>query len=161
MDFPIKDHILESAKQGDLKFIISCVKEDILLSVNDQERSLSSTWIDDALMLPKFAFMKRPMADEFFILKKNGKDVGMIWLGKSRDQFTIDDVGYILGIYVVPESRGRGLGKALMSFAEEWTKEKGLISLALNVGIENKNAVGFYEHLGFVTQTKVMRKSLR
>lgn len=161
MDFPIEGYILDNAKNDDVQFILSCVREDILLSVTDKERDLASTWIDDTLALARFSFVKRPMLDEFFVLKKDNVKIGMLWLGVSRDQFTMDDVGYVLGIFVSPEHRRKGLGRALMQCAETWTKDKDLITLALNVGELNSVAVQFYESLGYKVQTRVLRKNLK
>lgn len=161
MDFPIDGYVLDNARNDDVQYILSCVKEDILLSVTDEEKRLSSTWIDDTLALARFSFAKRPMLDEFFVLKKDDEKIGMLWLGVSRDQFTMDDVGYVLGIFVSPEHRRKGLGRTLMQCAETWTKDKNLITLALNVGERNSVAVQFYESLGYNVQTKVLRKNLK
>lgn len=51
-------------------------------------------------------------------------------------------------IYVHPDSQGKGLGKALISFVADQAKEEGGNSLQLNVNRYNK-AKDFYQHYGF------------
>ena len=101
------------------------------------------------------------MKNEPFVLRRNdGKRCGILWMGESKDQYTCDDTGYILGIYVEEESRGSGLGKELMRSAERWCSEKGFLSVTLNVGAWNKSARDLYESAGFSERSAVMRKDI-
>lgn len=152
---------LEKAKENDFDYFVGCVKDNVLHSVDEKEKEFSDAWIDDTLAMAKFAFCKRPMLDEIFILKDKEKNVGMIWLGISRDQFTTDKIGYIMGIFVEENLRNKGIGKKLIAFAEDWCREKGLLSISLNVGSHNAVAKQFYQNRGFETQSEVMRKHLR
>ncbi len=51
------------------------------------------------------------------------------------------------GIYVHPESGGRGIGRQLMSALEEQIREHGNSSARLAASL---NAVAFYEKLGYI-----------
>jgi Acetyltransferases len=98
--------------------------------------------------------------NEVFVLKRSDDcRAGMLWMCSSKDQYTCDDTGYIMGIFVEPELRGNGLGKALLKAAEEWCSEKGLVSMTLNVSPLN-DALGLYEKCGFRERSIVMRKDL-
>ncbi|HMF74578.1 MAG TPA: GNAT family N-acetyltransferase [Bryobacteraceae bacterium] len=56
----------------------------------------------------------------------------------------------IWGMYVVPESRGRALGRALLTAAIARAREvAGLEQLLLQVGIANAAAAALYKSLGF------------
>jgi ribosomal protein S18 acetylase RimI-like enzyme len=58
--------------------------------------------------------------------------------------------GYIYGVYVVPEKRGQGAGKALMQELIVRAKQlKGLEQLNLAVVTTNQAAVSLYVTLGF------------
>jgi len=81
-------------------------------------------------------------------------------MGVSRDQFTCDETGYVLQVYVEERLRRRGLGKALMGSAEEWCRKKGLFSLTLNVGSVNETAKQLYRSAGLSPRTVVMQKRL-
>jgi len=62
-----------------------------------------------------------------------------------------DEEYYIEHVAVLPEKRGRGIGKQLMEFAESRARAKGLKKVTLNVDIENEPARRLYERLGFQT----------
>jgi ribosomal protein S18 acetylase RimI-like enzyme len=46
-------------------------------------------------------------------------------------------------------ARGSGLGRVLIERLMTELRERGVIGLHLGVDIDNPNAIGFYEHLGF------------
>ncbi len=51
-------------------------------------------------------------------------------------------------IYLLPETQGRGVGRALLDFVRELAVEARQKALVLNVNRENR-AVDFYRHYGF------------
>jgi ribosomal protein S18 acetylase RimI-like enzyme len=56
---------------------------------------------------------------------------------------------YLAELYVAPERRGRGLGRALMSAALELARAEGADYMDLNTGEDDVAARGLYESLGF------------
>ena len=56
---------------------------------------------------------------------------------------------YISNLAVQPEFQGRGFGTRLMSFAEEQARGSGLRRCALIVDAKNKNAIHFYQMIGY------------
>lgn len=63
-------------------------------------------------------------------------------------------VAYITQILVVEEYRHFKLGKALLDAFENVSKDNGFKTLRLEVNKANVNAIGFYNHLGFVRETE-------
>lgn len=57
-------------------------------------------------------------------------------------------------IYVLPQTQGTGVGRALLSFVIEQILEAGATTLRLNVNRHNK-ARDFYEKLGFAVTKEV------
>ena len=55
----------------------------------------------------------------------------------------------ILTVGVVPEHRGKGIAKALMALITDWAKAQGAIAMMLEVKIDNPEAIGLYESLGY------------
>jgi ribosomal protein S18 acetylase RimI-like enzyme len=56
---------------------------------------------------------------------------------------------YLAELYVVPERRGQGLGRALMLAAMELARERGADYMDLNTGEQDVAARALYERLGF------------
>ena len=56
---------------------------------------------------------------------------------------------YLEELYVVPDRRGRGLGRALMEAAIELARQKGAGDMHLGTSEDDVAARGLYESLGF------------
>ncbi|MFA6710757.1 MAG: GNAT family N-acetyltransferase [Candidatus Methanomethylophilaceae archaeon] len=161
LPFNTKGYRLLKAAGDDKPFLLSCVKESILASVSKEEAEMQGLWINDILGITSTNLDSDMMENEAFILTDgNGKNVGILWMGKSKDQFTCDDIGYLLGIFVEKRLRGRGLGRSLLEAAETWCRNKGLMSMTMNVGSANEKAIALYESSGYVPQTMVMKRQL-
>lgn len=63
----------------------------------------------------------------------------------------------ILGLAVSSERRRQGIGKALISRAENWGKELGINTVRLNSGHSRKEAHDFYRATGFDDEKLQMR----
>lgn len=55
----------------------------------------------------------------------------------------------ILTVGVVPNHRGRGIAKALMALITDWAKAQGATAMMLEVKVDNYEAIGLYESLGY------------
>jgi GNAT superfamily N-acetyltransferase len=53
-------------------------------------------------------------------------------------------------LYVAPRFRGRGLGSAVLAFAESMIRERGVELLEINVDADDTDARRFYERQGYV-----------
>ena len=73
------------------------------------------------------------------------------------------DEYFINNMATFPKFQGLGVGKSLMSLAQEKAQESGLNKCALTVEIKNSRAVGLYQHLGYqiVETIKVERLNRR
>lgn len=69
---------------------------------------------------------------------------------------------YLEGWFVVPEARGRGVGRALVAAAEEWGRAKGCREFASDSHPNNKVSVAAHRALGFaeVGLVRCFRKEL-
>lgn len=151
---------MREAGGDDLRFIADGVRESVLASVTDAESALSDLWIDATVAVAMDSLSRRAMGDEAFIAVCGGERAGSLWLGRSRDQYTCEETGYILGIHVTEGFRRRGIGKAMIGFAESWCRERGLASLALDVGSCNASADALYRSMGYEPRSSVLRKIL-
>jgi len=65
--------------------------------------------------------------------------------------------GWVYYLAVATDSRGTGVGRALMTAAEDWLRERDVPALNLMVRSENTAALGFYDRLGYTTGDVVFR----
>ena len=59
------------------------------------------------------------------------------------------DVAYLVGMFVIPERRGEGIGRRLVDAVETWAVELGARRLALEVNPAVSAAAQLYERCGF------------
>ena len=52
-------------------------------------------------------------------------------------------------MYVRPKSRGRGIGDAIVRFLERQAADRGYLNMMLETGINQSQALSFYERLGY------------
>jgi ribosomal protein S18 acetylase RimI-like enzyme len=64
---------------------------------------------------------------------------------------------YVSDVWVDPPARGRGAGRELMRRVSEAAAARGSTHVVLDVDSKNKDAIAFYEHLGFEEGAKILR----
>lgn len=88
----------------------------------------------------------------------DGRRVGALWMAvRERGG---EEYAWVYDVEVDPTMRNRGYGRALMLGAEDWTREKGLKSLQLNVFGGNTAARALYRSLGFIENSVQMSKQV-
>jgi [ribosomal protein S18]-alanine N-acetyltransferase len=55
----------------------------------------------------------------------------------------------VLTVGVVPEQRGKGVARRLMALVTEWAGQQGSTAMMLEVKVDNLEAIGLYESLGY------------
>jgi GNAT superfamily N-acetyltransferase len=87
-----------------------------------------------------------------FLIGFHGEGVGYFSL-------SVDGATMLLShFYLLPEWRGKGLGKGAMAFIEEAGRELGVSMIELFVLRANQGAVGMYTRSGFVVADEVMTR---
>jgi ribosomal protein S18 acetylase RimI-like enzyme len=86
-----------------------------------------------------------PQAVNFFGFL-NGELAGMVGAYIADDE---PDVANLCAMWVAPETRQQGLGKALVDRVIDWAKQAHVSRVRLWVNHENVNAVQFYWRCGF------------
>jgi ribosomal protein S18 acetylase RimI-like enzyme len=86
--------------------------------------------------------------------------VGCLWLGNAIDQVNADRLAHIFLLYVAPNHRRRGIGKALMLQAEAWARARGDGKIGLQVFASNVAAIELYQSLGYGVQSLTLEKKL-
>ena len=94
------------------------------------------------------------------------QDFGFVFMNVINDEEKIDGYivwsenleqqeGRILNIAIKRESRGKGLGKKLLSATLDSMRENGITSCALEVRVSNQAAISFYEIMGMKASDRV------
>jgi GNAT superfamily N-acetyltransferase len=99
-----------------------------------------------------------------FIALQDGRKVGWISAYEEHGELFIAEPerrhGFIAEIFVVPEARGQGHGKALIAACEGWSRERGHRLLTIGVLAKNARAIRSYESAGYAPYTVLMRRYL-
>ncbi|MEH2235952.1 GNAT family N-acetyltransferase [Nostoc sp.] len=86
--------------------------------------------------------------------------IACLWVGNAINQVHGNRHAHIFILYVVPEHRRRGIGRALMRYVENWAIQRGDRQIGLQVFQSNKPALNLYNQLGYQTQSLWMVKFL-
>ncbi|GEP25800.1 GNAT family acetyltransferase [Cryobacterium levicorallinum] len=73
----------------------------------------------------------------------NDRLIGTVMVGHDGHR------GWVYYLAVDESQRGTGLGRQLMSTAEDWLRKHGAVKVQLMVRSTNEAVLGFYEHLGY------------
>lgn len=85
----------------------------------------------------------------FFVSLDNDNVVGTVMAGYDGHR------GWIYSIAVSPVYQKRGLGSALLSFAEEKLAEKGCMKINLQIMKGNEPVEAFYHSNGYKTEKRI------
>jgi GNAT superfamily N-acetyltransferase len=92
-------------------------------------------------------FGERPYA-EVVLAEDEGRPVGFALFFHNFSTFLGRPGIYLEDLFVVPEQRGQGIGRALLAHLARLAVERGCGRLEWSVLDWNSDAIGFYERLG-------------
>lgn len=98
------------------------------------------------------------------IAENDGKAVGWAFAyDQNAELFVVEPErrhGYLAELYVEPQVRGKGLGRALIEGCEVWARERGHKLLTVGVLAKNPAAIRSYEGAGFTPYGITLRRYL-
>lgn len=97
--------------------------------------------------------------DQVFLAEREGMPVGCLHILATTDFFGRRHA-HISVIATSAAAEGTGVGRALMAFAENWTRQRQLSLLTLHVFAANTRARRFYEQAGMVAEFLKYAKTL-
>lgn len=83
-----------------------------------------------------------------------GPDIPEVFVGIEELAHLVPGYWYINFMAVVPESRGQGLGAALLKEAEKQARESARPGLALIVAASNESAISVYQRAGYTERAR-------
>jgi GNAT superfamily N-acetyltransferase len=90
-----------------------------------------------------------PEGSSTWTFEMDGKVVGYVRAGPSRDEDASEGTGEIYGFYLDPAAWGRRQGRAMMRAVEDELSGRGYHELTLWVVARNERARRFYERAGW------------
>lgn len=132
---------IRSATPADLPLIAGLIRD-----LADYEKLAHEVRFDEAILGEKL-FGARPYA-EVVIGEQNGTPQGFALFFHNFSTFEGRPGLYLEDLFVRPEARGSGLGKALLAHLAKLCVERGCARLEWSVLDWNAPAIGFYKSLG-------------
>ncbi len=103
--------------------------------VNDEYRKLYTAWIENSV--------SRMIAREVFVYRRQGRLLGFITSGTRAERA---DIGLVA---VDSQSRGRGIGSLLVSYAVNEARTAGYDEIQVVTQLDNESAMNLYQKNGF------------
>jgi GNAT superfamily N-acetyltransferase len=98
------------------------------------------------------------------VAEDGGKAVGWAFAhDQNAELFVVEPErhhGYLAELYVVPEARGKGIGRALIEGCEAWARARGHKLLQVGVLAKNARATRSYEGAGYSAYGITLRRYL-
>jgi GNAT superfamily N-acetyltransferase len=99
-----------------------------------------------------------------FIAEMDGKAAGWAFAYEEHGELFIAEPerrhGFLAELFVTPEARGKGLGRALIEACEGWSRGRGHKLMTIGVLAKNARAVRAYEGSGYAPYVTLMRRYL-
>ncbi len=134
---------IAAARREDAALIVSFIRQ-----LAEYERLSDSVRVTEA-MVEAALFGPRPAA-EALLAYWDGQPVGFAVFFTNYSTFLGKPGLYLEDLFVVPEARWRGIGKALLRYLAKLCGERGYARLEWAVLDWNEPAIEFYKRLGAV-----------
>jgi ribosomal protein S18 acetylase RimI-like enzyme len=89
------------------------------------------------------AFARRDLHSTILVAALDESVVATVMVGHDGHR------GWVYYVASDPAHQGKGLGRAMMTAAENWLLKRGVWKLNVLVRNDNTRVIGFYEHLGY------------
>jgi len=132
---------IRAARPGDEHALFSLIQ-----GLAEYEK-LSQAVTGSAQNLAQDLFGPRPAA-EALLVEADGRAVAFALFFHNYSTFLTQRGLYLEDIFVLPEYRQRGIGKALLSEVAKLARARGCARLEWSVLDWNVSAIGFYQSLG-------------
>ena len=155
----IAPHIRLAAADDD-EFILSLVSRFVAFDLPSwRKRSETLAGIRDDIARH---LRELPPASHLYVAEdEDAVRLGFMHLQTQKDFFTGVLNCHISDLVVAPESDGKGVGSALLAFAERWAKEHRCRHMTLGVFPANERARALYERHGYGIETLRMAKAVK
>ena len=92
----------------------------------------------------------KPNSDILVGVSLEGQIVGSVMAGHDGHR------GWLYYVAAAPDRRLQGIGKQMVAAGEEWLRDRRVVKVMLLVRDTNRQAVDFYNRIGFETISRVV-----
>jgi GNAT superfamily N-acetyltransferase len=117
-----------------------------LRALADAPDAFGSTYAE-AVARPMESWAQQLQEIATFVAVEDGVDVGLVRCANDAHH---RDTAWLMSMWVAPEARGQGVGKALVDAVIECARTSGAARLLLDVADDNRQAIALYARKGFV-----------
>jgi ribosomal protein S18 acetylase RimI-like enzyme len=157
---PVSTPHVRLAHADDDEFILALAERLVAFDLpawRKQKETLAGIRADIARHLREL-----PAASHLFVAEnEEGERLGFLHLQTQKDFFTGVLNCHIADLVVAPDHDGKGVGSALIAFAERWAREHRCRHVTLSVFPGNRRARELYERHGYGDELIRMAKALK
>src|SRR6267143_766692 len=157
---PTVDVRMRRGRRGDAAIIWEATLQTAWDAIPENERTRLDRGKWEAHFRKKIEpYVDGDRTEKWIAETPDGDLLGYLILGESG--FLTPEIhGFIYDIWVVPDRRGKGVGKFLVGWASDWARKRGHRKIKLEVSETNARARHVYESLGFRAERRYMGKPL-
>lgn len=114
---------------------------------------------DEAHILAELTELMASESQHFWLAVMDEEPVGFAHALIRTDYVEGTDggpVGYLEGIYLAPEHRGRGAARALLKACEDWAVSMGAKQFASDCLLANTQSIAFHQSVGFREANRIV-----
>ena len=100
-------------------------------------------------MRRRFKAISDDPSNDTLVAEREGKVLGMVGLRIERSYGSDDSYVQIRDFVVCSEHRGKGVGRTLISAAEDWARRRGARDVMLTTHKRRTDAHRFYRSMGY------------
>ncbi len=139
-----------------------------VMALQKYERDFEPDRRTDASVAEEYLAILRKQAAKngqvFIAQSENGEALGWAVIYEDEAELYVVAEERIFGrlteLYVAPEARGKGVGRALITACEDWARARGLKHIVIGALSENALAIAAYQASGYVPYVSLLRKYL-
>lgn len=149
---------IRPAEARDLSFVLALVPRLVALDL--------PRWRDaEAIRRHSERLLREALEDptegtDVLVAEDANGPLGFVHVETVRDFFNGEEQGYVANLAIARAAEGRGVGRALMDAAEQWTRSRGMRRMSLYVFASNEHARGFYARVGYAEDSLKLVKVL-
>lgn len=107
-----------------------------------------STRFDSISYIQRMEERIHKFPDGQLIIEDSGKPIGQV--GFDIQEYNGKEIGYVNIFYLIPEYRGRGIGKEIIQYVEDFFTKSNVSEYHLRVSSRNEKAINLYTKIGMI-----------